>query len=390
MKSEHELARRNAREETSKRSHPDQPVQHAALRPGSQAYLQRYAGNQRTQQSPDSAADAQVSVMVEPLYRINGKPVMDRDDFIARSMQAQQEVDEAFERAGHSITAYIPSYEAAWKHVAETLEGAKLQSTRSQEALLNGLFAFVPGGVGGYVGEVLKNREMTAFVVDGGKDLVKDFLRREGKEVLINTQSSSQAFKPGANTTITWWGIATADLVEYKLLITPVISKWTERAVLRDSAFPLDFDPLVQIQTLLEKLPVLEKLRSGPQITGKTAFFIEKGMWKSWIEQYRYYLQEFKTARAGTVYAIGDRLPPSLLASSLGGYPGYKAGLIIRGRLAVVADALGEQSETWLQQWGINLLHAVEEEQAERNKGTPGQNVKDTIHRLTTWLSGSK
>ena len=344
-----------------------------SLTPGTSAGVVQRSPKDPAAAPPESST--YLDIEMDPLIRINGVPTIDPQVFINRCSEALAYVASEYDQGAAILKQYASRYGDAWDTCLKVLADAGRKEALFDEYILNSALAMIPGGVGGVVGGMLKNAGQKDFIVDGVKDLVKDLLRRGGREVL--GRDPRPVYHPLGDNPRTWQNNVESNLMAEKAFVEGILQFYMNRVNVASSSFRLNFDPMAEIERFVRAQG--QRMSSLPTATEKDALRFEKLMWKSWVEKNRYYLQELRST-AGVGYQIGDRVPSEV--EPIGGVPGYLGGKPIRARIYAVAAGLGEDGDAWLEQWSVDSLRALKAERDRRNVDAPGSSIK----RFLEWL----
>lgn len=96
-----------------------------------------------------------------------------RQAFLNLCSQANTLVDLAERRFSAWLSSLAIPYGKGWTNHTAALKEAETEARLASDLILNAALAFIPGGVGGIVGETFKRLDAGAFVVDSIKDLGK-------------------------------------------------------------------------------------------------------------------------------------------------------------------------------------------------------------------------
>lgn len=212
---------------------------------------------------------------------------MKKEDFLAKCAQAQTIITVA----GHKLTGFLAglaiAYGRAWKEHTSVLAKAAARDRLIGEFILNAALAFIPGGVGGLVGGVMKKLGNGDFLVDGMKDLAKGTGRWVGAKALtIGAKPGLEAYPPDP----TEWQNRETERVSFELAaIAEVLSAWQEHAGTED--VEMTFEPVEAIRELLVMNgQAVTELQPVAQETH--AFDFERGFWEKWLELYGFELSD--------------------------------------------------------------------------------------------------
>jgi hypothetical protein len=331
--------------------------------------------DQREANAPRRAA--QLDIEIDPLITINGLPSMSLEDFRASCQQARGQISDEYDAAEGKIEGYAIQYSTAWLEFSEHLSAADAAERLVGDQITRGMLAFIPGGMGGVAGGWVRSKKLGGmlgdFMIDGVKDLLKDSLRRGGEEFL-----QPPTYVPLGADPVDWRGTAMQNLKRERAFVGSIVTFWLTKANARSSAFPLNFDPAKTIDETVRAEG--RKYSAAPDAGPKDASLAEKGLWKTWVEQHRFHLQEVQSG-AGISYQVGDRAPAQL--DAMGGLPAYRAGKVIRARLQILGEALDEDADFWMEQWGADSRRKLIAQRDKLNEDAPGSGVK----RFLEWLT---
>ncbi|MEH2027479.1 eCIS core domain-containing protein [Nostoc sp.] len=203
-----------------------------------------------------------------------------------------------------SIT--IP-YALAWTSHKNALKAADQAAKEANALLIGVVLAAIPGGVGGTVGNAMKNLGAGAALVDGVKDLTKYGLREAGRAVTKSPGSKGDADPAGARPTIGGipsssiqggsafeampddplvWQNNTNKRSQNEVLIPAKqnILSWQNKVNNHDPNFQINFNPVEAIKSTLKlKVDKTFSLFSLPPIENNLKTSYEQGFLIDWI-----------------------------------------------------------------------------------------------------------
>jgi hypothetical protein len=238
----------------------------ATLPPTSVLLLQRLAGNTAVTDSIHRRA-AQAGQRPGALGGPELGPVIQRDPpaaaaptaapaataeqkqaFLNKCSEANTMIDLAQRTYSAWLSSISIAYGQAWRAHSDVLTSAKSKAQTADSIVLGAVLAFVPGGAGGLVGEMMKECEAGAFLIDGMKDLAKWGLRTGGAAAGPAAGPGFQAFPtdPGQ-----WQNQANVRAMTELAVATKQVLDWQHAVNTNDANFDPSFDPTAAVDAAL-------------------------------------------------------------------------------------------------------------------------------------------
>jgi hypothetical protein len=218
---------------------------------------------------------------------------MDRQQFINLCSQATGEALEGYLSLQKWMLGLSIAYGDAWKNHTDTLSEASADEKLAGDIILGAALAFIPGGVGGLVGESMKNAGSSTFMVDGVKDLAKWGLRAAGPGAAAAAAGGgTPGLKALPTDPLKWRDQIESRVVDESKAAVHNVNEWIDKANRSDPDFFLDFNPVDAMRGALQIGGT--KVRDGlpAEDAGELARAFEKGMWAEWLKQYAYIVVE--------------------------------------------------------------------------------------------------
>lgn len=223
-------------------------------------------------------------------------PVTEADwqKFLERCQKCNTLLDLADRTFSAWLSSVTVAYGDAWKEHTGVLNDQSAHERLVNDMILNAVFAFLPGGVGGLIGKALKDAKAGDFIVDGLKDLTKWTLRGTGPVALTgggppSVGPSSSGLKAFPDDPLKWQSLTNLRTKSELALATKELLRWQGAAINRDKDFNPKIDPEQALKSCLT-IHGTSLLTLQPVDIGSTTRKIEKGFWKGWLEQYGYRL----------------------------------------------------------------------------------------------------
>lgn len=276
---------------------------------------------------------------------IHGEVEMDRQEFLNAASLCDTLIDRAYTRANSVFEVLAAAYGNAYDAHDKTLRAQDASNNLVGDILLNAALAFVPGGIGGVVGGLMKKAEAGDFFGDAVKDLAKAGARGIENAIVGGGKMPSDAvMRPMAVDPRTWRADAAVRVNTEKEKVLSDLAAWKRKANARNPDFFLNFDPAALIERALILSGGGQPLQDIPvpdQHEHERLF--ELGMWKEWLSRYGYTWEM-------NLYA---RVPRAEVKEN--------QGKKIRDRI----NKLGEDGDAWLEKYG-GISRAKAEEEAEK------------------------
>ncbi len=218
---------------------------------------------------------------------------MDRQQFINLCTQANGETLESYLSLQKWMLALSIAYGDAWKNHTDTLAEASADEKLAENLILGAALAFVPGGVGGIIGESMKSAGSSAFMVDGVKDLAKWGMRTAGPGVVAAAAGGgTPGLKALPTDPLKWRDQVESRVVDESKSVVHNVNEWMDKANKNDPDFFLDFNPVDAVRGSLQIGGTKVKDGLPAEDTGELAKAFEKGLWAEWLKRYAYVVVE--------------------------------------------------------------------------------------------------
>lgn len=270
-----------------------------------------------------------------------------RQEFLNKATQCLTKIEIAYSKANSVMEVLSAAYGNAYDNHTKTLQAQDASNRLAEDILLGAALAFIPGGVGGVVGGMMKNAKAGDFLADAVKDLAKAGTRGlQGAALqLAGGGGGGSPMRPMATDPRTWRAQFAVYVNEEKGKVLKDLDSWQTKANNADPDFYLNFDPVATMDAaLILSGQMMKDIEVPDQAEHERQF--ELGFWREWLQQYGWTVTEMYT-RGG---------PTSL--------PTENQGKKIRDRI----NQLRENGDQWLEQYGGIARKNAEAEAERRNK----------------------
>jgi hypothetical protein len=273
---------------------------------------------------------------------------MDRQEFLNSADHCDTKIALAYTRANSILEVLAAAFGNAYDHHDKILRAQDASNRLLGDILLNAALAFIPGGAGGVVGGLMRTAKAGDFMIDAFKDMAKAGVRG-AQAAVLGGGGREAAMAPMGDDPRSWRAQSAVRVNSEKEAVLTLLDQWKTKARARDAGFSLNFDPattadtsLVRGGTPLKDVPVPDQTEHEKQF--------ELGMWKDWLSAFGYTVGESQT-RAGRI-----------------SYAKENQGKKVRDRI----NALGQDGDAWLEQYGGISRAKAEAEAARRNQASFG------------------
>jgi hypothetical protein len=271
----------------------------------------------------------------------------DRQHFINLCSQCDTIIDRAYTRTNTIMEKLSAAYGDAWDAHVRTLAAQDASNRLADEIILSAALAFIPGGVGGVVGGFMRDAKVGDFFVDAIKDMAKAGTRGV-QGALLGGASSSAPMRPLGDNPRTWRASYIERVNSEKEQVLDTLNNWKTKANASDPSFYLNFNPVeLTQQSLSRNGQPLSQIAVPDQ--AENARLFELGFWRTWLETYAYTVATTMNGYGRVRYSTEEN-----------------QGKKIRDRI----NALGENGDRWLEQYGGVARSRAEAEAERRNTGT--------------------
>jgi hypothetical protein len=270
----------------------------------------------------------------------------DRQEFINLCNQCHTRIDQAYTQANSIMEVLSAAYGNAYDAHLATLKAQDASNRLAEEIVLGAVLAFIPGGVGGVVGNWMRDAGANAFLVDAVKDLAKAGTRGvQGAATASVMPGAGGAMQPHPlkPDPRTWRAEYAVKVNNEKQVVLADLDRWLTGANQRSPSFAMDFNPLETMKAALKKNNLDVATTPVPDRAENQKSF-ELGMWKLWLETYAYTAEARMSCGGGYSVVVEN------------------SGKKIRDRL----DALGVSGEEWITTYGGVAKRRAEGRQAVR------------------------
>ena len=223
-----------------------------------------------------------------PSVPVNLHVEMDRGNFLRLCGNVNTAIDLADRRVTAWLASVSNAYAGAWRRHTDTLRDQDASNRLVGELILGAALAFIPGGIGGVLGEGMKRlTENNAFLVDGIKDLAKWGMRRAGAELGPGAAPAMRAYPPDP---LQWQNAETTRVQTELAVATQRLLDWQTKAGNSDPDFFCEFDPMQAMESSLT-VGGQRAATLAPVDGAQSAIDFEKGFWARWLEMYAYEVQ---------------------------------------------------------------------------------------------------
>lgn len=271
---------------------------------------------------------------------VNGEVEFDRQHFLNLANQCDTTIARAYTRANSVMEVVSAAYGNAYDSHEKTLRAQSASNRLAEEIILSAALAFIPGGVGGVVGGMMKKATKNEFLIDGIKDMAKAGAR--GVQAAVVGKQDSGNLTPMAKDPRTWRAQYAVRVNTEKEKVLDLLNSWKTKANNSDPTFYRNFDPVaVMDKSLVSGGEALKDVPVPDQVTSQKQY--ELGMWKEWLQTYGYTVVESPGMYGGRSKSIQEN-----------------QGKKIRDRI----NALGEDGDAWLERYGGVALERARKESA--------------------------
>lgn len=275
---------------------------------------------------------------------VEGHVEHDRQHFINLCNQCDTIIARAYTRANTIMEKLSAAYGDAWDAHDRTLAAQDASNRLAGEIVLAAALAFVPGGVGGQVGVWMNRVAKDTFIVDAIKDMAKAGTR-VAQSAVISSNQRGDAMRPMGDNPRTWRANYVERVNGEKEAVLDILNNWKTKSNAQDPEFYTDFDPVELTQrSLIQNGQPLSDLPVPDQ--AENARLFELGFWREWLQTYGYTVGVQPTY-GGVSYRAEEN-----------------QGKKIRDRI----NALGENGDQWLEQYGGIAQRRAEAEAERRNR----------------------
>jgi hypothetical protein len=275
---------------------------------------------------------------------VRGEVEMDRQEFLNSAGQCDTKIALAYTRANSIMEVLSAAYGNAYDTHDRTLRAQDASNRLVGDLILSAALAFIPGGVGGVVGGMMKNAKAGDFLVDAVKDMAKAGTRGL-QTAVVGSAGGGGAMAPMSDDPRTWRAQEAVRVNTEKEHVLTVLDDWKTKARARDPNFYLNFDPATKTEASLVRAGQPLAAIPVPEQTEHQRLF-ELGMWREWLKAFGYTVASVPT-RAGET-----------------SFPQENQGKKVRDRI----NALGESGDAWLETFGGVAKERAAAEAARRNK----------------------
>ncbi|MDI7274899.1 MAG: hypothetical protein QME94_02865, partial [Anaerolineae bacterium] len=221
---------------------------------------------------------------------------MGKEEFLSLCNQVNTRIDAADRAARAWLASLCLAYGKAYKDHTDTLRDEEVSERLAADLILGAALAFVPGGIGGIIGNSMRAAQAGDFLIDGVKDLAKYGMRTAGTAGAGTRGGAGLRAFP--TDPLAWRGLEEVRISSELLVATNQLLEWQDRANRNDPDFFLDFNPVERME---RSLTIRDKRVSElqPVDQEETASSFEKGMWAAWLKEYGYRLVATVIARTG-------------------------------------------------------------------------------------------
>jgi hypothetical protein len=267
-----------------------------------------------------------------------------RQEFINLANQCDTKVNIAYTRVNSIMEVLSAAYGNAYDAHVKVLEAQDASNRLVGELILNAALAFIPGGVGGTVGGLMKSAKFNDFMVDAVKDMAK--AGTKGLQgALVSGGGGRGPMKPMADDPRTWRAQYAVRVNSEKEYVLGILDDWKTKAISSAPEFYMNFSPVtVTEQSLTRDGQPLTAIEVPDQAEYQKKF--ELGFWRDWLQNFAYTVETTAT-REGMHYFAGEN-----------------QGKKIRDRIT----ALGENGDQWLEEYGGVARRRAEAEAERRNR----------------------
>ena len=283
-----------------------------------------------------------------PSVDVTGEIEFDRQQFINLTNQCDTIIARAYTRVNSVMEVLSAAYGNAYDDHVATLRAQDASNRLAGDILLGAALAFIPGGVGGVVGGMMKRAEVGEFLADAIKDMAKAGVKGMQGALL---PGGGGPMRPMGNNPRTWRAQYAVRVNNEKERVLDILNEWKTKANRSDPDFYMNFDPVIRTeQSLIANGQAIKDIAIPDQAEHERLF--ELGMWREWLTNHGY-----TVGRSSGGYMSG----PSYYAQE-------NQGKKIRDRI----NALREDGEHWLEYYGGIARRKAESEARRRNREARG------------------
>jgi len=209
-----------------------------------------------------------------------------RQEFLNRQGMADRLVLNQYLGLEGATETLCRNYSTAWKNHTDALSEASKNERLVGELILTAALTFATGGVGGVVGNYMKNTlQAGAFVSDAVKDLAKLGFK-SGMSAALPGGGGGAPFAAFPEDPASWGSRAKQRVSDECKGVHDCVVDWDAQILSNNSNFRRDFDPHEEISQALRIAGQNLSSAAGSLTTSADDF--EKGFWTNWLEHYGY------------------------------------------------------------------------------------------------------
>jgi hypothetical protein len=238
------------------------------------------------------------------------------------------------------------AYGNAYEGHEKTLKAQDASNRLAGEILMGAALAFIPGGIGGEVGALMKTAQVGDFMGDAIKDLAKAGARGVENAIVTNTGGGGSVMHPMSTDPRTWRADYVKHVNDEKEFVLGKLDNWQTKFNTSDPDFYLNFNPVTTIEAALTRDgKPLKDIAVPDQKEHEKKF--ELGFWKEWLTQFAYTVEMTSFGYGGARYGATEN-----------------SGKKIRDRI----NDLGENGDQFIETYGGISKKKAEDEAERRNE----------------------
>lgn len=220
-------------------------------------------------------------------------------EFKNRCSTANIMITQASLKLNEWLATITLAYSEAWSAHVKVLEKAEATARLINDMVLGAALAFVPGGVGGLIGDNMKKLSQGVFMIDAAKDLGK-FGLRSGAVVGLpaSSYSTSTSLKAFPTSPLSWSSMVSARINAELGVVAAALLAWKEAVDRNDSKFETNFDPADVVKDVL-RLTMGKGAVGGGASTKAIGDLapenplilqqrFEQGFWVGWVDNFAF------------------------------------------------------------------------------------------------------
>lgn len=274
-----------------------------------------------------------------------GEIEMDRQQFINLCNQCDTKISRAYTRANSVMEVLSAAYGSAYQGHQDTLTAQSASNQLAERIILSAALAFIPGGVGGVVGNMMQNAAVGNFLAGALTDMAKAGVASVQTAVVPGGGGGGSPMRPMGANPRTWRAQYVVRVNTEKEHVLDILDNWKTKANASDPDFYLNFNPVtVTERSLVQNGQPLKDMPVPDQAEHERLF--ELGFWRDWLQTFAYTVEATPSYR-GVRYTTREN-----------------QGKKIRDRI----NALGENGDEWLERYGGVARRRAEAERERRNR----------------------